>query len=309
MMVHHLIDELIKAATGRRCALTIVPGVKTEHVTETVRLMHAAEKFDFGLLQFERVPGSEAKTLDGRPAWAIPMPTDDERQFILQGLVPLPSNPCWYEFTLGRSRSGLLIHVVDGAWNVIRIDFDPGRGGAFDASWLSYDMGNLCLRGPAEWLDHLSRAGEDLSQSLQYSSNLGLAEYLTLILNSRTTERKFEPAPERLNRKRSAAGKTPLYDHTVVTIVPLRFRPKEGGGGTHASPRLHWRRSHKRHWKERPPGGTSVWMPDELWADPKTGEISKGWWVTVVPRVLVGKAELGEITHEYRVTLPTKENT
>jgi hypothetical protein len=223
---------------------------------------------------------------------------------IREKLVPLPSNPCWYEFTLGRSRSGLLVHEVGGAWEVLRIDFDPPKGtGTFDACWVYYHLGQVAMKGPKDWIRIIAPKVENIANELQWGSNIGLAEYLTLMLSSQTTERRTEPAPEKLNRKRAKAGRAPIPAHTVVTIVPLRFRSQARGSGSHASPRLHYRRSHLRHFKERPAGGRSVWSPDRVWAG-ADGVPSKGWWVTVVPRFLVGKAELGEVSHEYRVTLP-----
>jgi hypothetical protein len=97
------------------------------------------------------------------------------------------------------------------------------------------------------------------------------------MLNSRSTEKRtVEGGPK------PSGNRHPLPAHTVVTIVPKRFvgeRP-DGERGTHASPRLHWRRSHLREYKA------------------PSGEV---YHRIVIPRCLVGKDELGAVTHTYRV--------
>jgi hypothetical protein len=84
-----------------------------------------------------------------------------------------------------------------------------------------------------------------------------------------------EVVSEAINRKRLAVGKSPLYSHTVVTINHNRLNRAGGGDGTHASPRLHWRRGHVRHYR--------------------SGAVS---WIAPT---LVGCADRGIVTHDYRV--------
>jgi hypothetical protein len=75
--------------------------------------------------------------------------------------------------------------------------------------------------------------------------------YLVLVamalLASDAVEVAEVAAPKRLNKRRLKKGKVPLYDHHVVKIKGVS---KSGGiiplGGTHASPRQHWRRGHIR---------------------------------------------------------------
>ncbi|QHS09159.1 hypothetical protein [Sinimarinibacterium sp. NLF-5-8] len=90
----------------------------------------------------------------------------------------------------------------------------------------------------------------------------------------------YQPQIERLSytdRKRMAKGKAPLrFDwHTVVLGAQTPIKPKDAPGGTHASPRLHDRRAHLRR------------LPD-------------GRLITV-KACKVGKAELGEVSKDYRV--------
>jgi hypothetical protein len=83
-----------------------------------------------------------------------------------------------------------------------------------------------------------------------------------------------EAAPAALNAKRKASGKQPLFEHKTIT-VPALNRTAPPDGGTHASPRLHWRRGHVR-------------------------KLPAGYMVAVRP-CLVGLAERGIITKDYLV--------
>lgn len=102
--------------------------------------------------------------------------------------------------------------------------------------------------------------------------------YMSLMINSQTTEvRKVEPnaASNRLRRMR---GKLPIKGHTRVTIVPKYFIVHMNGhGGWHN--RLHWRRTHVRTYHRGEPN-----------------ERKK-----VIARMLVGKRELGEVDHAYKI--------
>lgn len=76
-----------------------------------------------------------------------------------------------------------------------------------------------------------------------------------------------------------------LPSHTTVTIVPQRFideaREADGTKGTHASPRIHWRRSHVRTYNRGLPNERKI----------------------VIARQIVGRRELGEVTHDYVVRM------
>ena len=78
-------------------------------------------------------------------------------------------------------------------------------------------------------------------------------------------------APKFINKKRIARGEEPLNSYTTVTIdVDAVHRATERHGGTHASPRLHWRRGHKRHL----PDGKTTWVRACLVGDPFAGTVS-----------------------------------
>lgn len=86
------------------------------------------------------------------------------------------------------------------------------------------------------------------------------------------------PQMKFINAKRVRKGEVPLdYEHTVVSIDPtvLRLPGVVAQGGTHASPRLHWRRGHIR-------------------------TLQGGRKVQVRPCV-VGDVSRGTVTHDYDI--------
>lgn len=83
-------------------------------------------------------------------------------------------------------------------------------------------------------------------------------------------------APRFINAKREAKGKPPIFSYSWVTVDPALARiPGVRLGGSHAPPRLHWRRGHVRR-------------------------LATGKLVTVRP-CLVGDPERGFAEHDYRV--------
>ena len=79
------------------------------------------------------------------------------------------------------------------------------------------------------------------------------------------------------NQKRLEAGKVPIFSHRIVTINQSVVR-RGAGVGSHAPPRLHWRRGHIRRYRS----GIERWIAPTL----------------------VGCADRGVVTHDYRVKAP-----
>lgn len=269
---------------------------------ELAVLLRQAEKFDFGALPLEP---------DGK-GWHVPGLTEAEQEAWRMGLLPLPAPVVWYEYVLGVSRTGILVQDVGGDWLVRYVDFTPEEGvysftnivvriqrAALDEEPFALEAGKAFFR----WMAERARkdAPPDSGERAAYvllehgvKPMPGIALYLTLMLLSRTTEVAKEPLTEAQARTNREAGRAKYAPHTVVTIVPRKYVDRgEGARGTHASPRLHWRRSHLRHYDHRTPG--SVWAPEREHMG------RKGWWVAVIPRFLVGVRELGEVSHEYFV--------
>lgn len=294
LIVHKIIDAL-SGVQRKKYSLLKVPGLSQQVCKTVAERLTAAEKFDFGPVPLERDP-----RMDG--AWIIPKLTADEEEFWRLGLLPLPAPLCWYELELGGTRSGLLIEERGARWAVQRVDF-VSRHIAYDGVTRvtdreevgSKDGIRVRLVGAQETLDWFERHSEDTPQisPKQIAEDMVLALYLTLMINSRTTERQPALIPRALNASRSARGRTPLADHLIVRIVPEQFRAEALAEGQrhHRPPRLHWRRSHARHYDRR--------VPSAVWSEALEHDGRKGWWVTVIARQLVGRAELGEVSHEY----------
>lgn len=253
----------------------------------------AARKFDFGELHLELAGVDE----EGVKSYVTPGLTDTEKRFWHDRLVPLPFDRCWYECTVDDARIGLLVVANEVGWEVTQV--------ILHRTWIEIDC--IFVRAlfddppdtpfrcvaPQTVAANLEEF-EAKAEKMNAASRLNLARYLTLMLTSKTTETKFEKAKPVSVATRRALGRTPPQDHAVITIVPKRFVSAAGGErGVGGGRRLHWRRSHLRHFSHSTPG--SKWCPE------MEHEGTTGWWVTVIPRHLVGRAELGEVTHEYRV--------
>lgn len=75
-----------------------------------------------------------------------------------------------------------------------------------------------------------------------------------------------------LNKKRMKHGKQPFYTYKVLTIVKHGQR-QHADGGTHASPRLHWRRGHVRHYQS----GKNAYVRPHMVGDASKGSVSKDY--------------------------------
>ena len=106
---------------------------------------------------------------------------------------------------------------------------------------------------------------------------MGNIAAMCICIEANVIETEVVRAPHKLNASRFKAGKTPLLDHTVVSLS-RRYRvsnPLEtpGDGKVRSGKRMHFRRGHWRHY-----------------ADHKT-------WIKWM---LVGNPDLGFVEHEYR---------
>lgn len=311
MLVAH---KLIDAAYGRDRGFKfdVWEGTNRKDADNIVLGVSQAEKFDFGTLPLELL----SETPSGQ-TFSLPDLTMSEKEFWLDGLIPLPAPLCWFEFTLGgkTARTGLLVcdHAaypdpdIDSMWSVQRVDligdtfnYDGVVLGVARAKCLAFSDWQVLASGNKWIIEQMRKVQGVEAVSSNFTTNILLSIYLALMLNSKTSEVRLERAPPALNKSRARSGKAPLSDHRVVSIVPIQYikAAEEEGRRTHKPPKLHWRKSHKRHFKIEPLTGRAKWMETERW----NGEF--GWWVTVIPRYVAGKKELGEITHEYRFRNP-----
>ena len=82
------------------------------------------------------------------------------------------------------------------------------------------------------------------------------------------------PTPEEAatNRKRISKGKKPLIEFKVATIEGKKTMLSSTPHGTHASPRLHWRRG---HWRTMTKSGKKTWIAPMEVGDEDNGRVIK----------------------------------
>jgi hypothetical protein len=272
MIAHRVIDALLE----RRGHLAFSDAhllTTPERRRETAEKIRLTEKFDFGPLLLEANPDH---------TWHLPALTRDEHEFLADGLLPLPFDTVWYEFTLGGTPTGLLVEEKAGAWLVERLDLTH-QGLICDGITVRATLTEQREKFSAKVVRNELLAQRLSKSNLFTDSNVSamvpLAAYLTLMLLSRSTEVEHGLVPPKLVKASLRRGYEPLPAHRVVHIVPREFRyerdPATGQLTDRRSPRLHWRRSHLRTYAS----GRRI----------------------VIARMLVGRAELGEVSHEYHI--------
>lgn len=255
-------------------------------------LLEQAEGFDFGPLVLENRP--ELGIPGG--AFIVPRFSSVESELVSTGLLQLPSPVCWYEFGLGATTAAVLVFETDETISVLRFDALNGwKTAACIAALRRKDVrpdGGFSLAYYSKPGEAVLLSADGPEVQVLYGSAVTLALYLTLMLISKTTETEHVN-PRFTNKLRAKKGKVPLKAHTVVRIVPYKYisESQREAGRSHASPRLHWRRSHIRVYQKRTPG--SVFIE------------GKGWCVPIA-RMLVGSADRGEVSHEYFIQNPRK---
>lgn len=317
MLSAHKFLDALTGAPGRDGDAITTTDMSKPWLSQLIVDLGEAEKFAFDGVPFEPDPD--------RPAhWRFPAITDAELEMWSHGLIPLPAPTCWFELAINRHRAGLLVRERGGTWYVTRLDRVPGPEGlgweyGVDGVERTLKVAPLSTQVNTEaklavgfqgysasfyrrvsaqpsYADQLRQHGKIVTESYlgNAATDAYLVIYLTLMLHSRSTDLRRELAPVKLNQKRVGQGKYPLSDHLVVNLTPSRYVVRgEAQGGTHASPRLHWRMTHPRCHDHATP--RSVWAP----AYEHRGVTS--WWVQVIARQLIGKRELGSVSHEYFV--------
>jgi hypothetical protein len=101
-----------------------------------------------------------------------------------------------------------------------------------------------------------------------------LATFICLLNKPNQKTDVYEPSAS-LNRRRFAAGKCPLYSYKTLTVLKTEESEHGGGrGGSHMSPREHWRRGHWRQLTNR-----LVWVKSALVGDRSRGIVFKDYEV------------------------------
>lgn len=272
-----------------------------------------AHPFTFQNIPFER---------DGfRPVY--PACDPEEFAFFNEGLVPVPYPLAWFEYEGAGATSGLLVKetgqlvelvefskVTVSGFTHVRVfpwvqqiyrggpaSLPAGVQPTFqsDASMLKdretrltkgvLDPLGLYLRGKTYEAAQMGVDPTSDEVDMVMLRESGFLVYLLVMLGSRSTETQVDQPGKFANRKRREKGLRPLPAVTTVRVVPrwIVERLRAEGEDIHASPRMHWRRSHLR-------------------------TLSEGRRI-VIPRCLVGFKALdgseileGALGHRYRVT-------
>lgn len=93
------------------------------------------------------------------------------------------------------------------------------------------------------------------------------------LLECTNVEMDIIDAPTKLNKKRLSSGKEPLFEYRVLKLKGSSRRAVESQGGSHASPRLHYRRGHIR----RLASGKKTWVRPHMVGEASQGYVAKDY--------------------------------
>lgn len=197
------------------------------------------------------------------------------------GMSPFPYDDCYIEIqTWGTpdarespTPKALVMHWEDAIGVGYIFERHPSGNWCDLGLMARYDSGGQSI-GYARGLSAAQAAHYDECHERGYPL---CEEFLAMagLMHAKSCTIADEPEPQRLNARRAAQGRPPVFGHSIVTIRPNQAVSHVTGDGTHASPRLHWRRGHIRRL-------------------PKGGE-------TRVSPCLVGDISRGFVSHDYEV--------
>ncbi len=128
------------------------------------------------------------------------------------------------------------------------------------------------------WREYVERSGGRVDEVVSYDFMTEIPVILSLVqaLSCTNVGQTTIPAPDKLNKHRARAGRTPFFEYKILEIeAPAASIRSPDQGGTHASPKMHLRRGHIR----RLPKG-NIW----------------------INAMVVGRASAGTVVKDYRVS-------
>lgn len=193
-----------------------------------------------------------------------------------EGFAVLPFETCYFEARVrdqfGVFSTGVLIcpneDREDDDVQYVAYSFDT-LGGRKEEQWLLREvrigltdgfktyLPQSIFRGMPE--DVVDLKSEDNTVLINITLKVLGAAFALLDTSAVAVE--MEPAPHKLNRAREKKGLAPLYEHHVVKIKLTKTRKVLAQGGTHASPRKHWRRGHSRVLHRGTPKERKIMIP------------------------------------------------
>jgi hypothetical protein len=185
------------------------------------------------------------------------------QEIVEEGLFHLPYDMTYLEIGVcGHHFAGMFAQISEKKEITCNL-FEPSHGvwalHRFGV-WWDYERGritSLRLNGDVEKWDDV-----DAAHMHVWNCCATLLYMATALLNQNSVDIVLSPAPERLNRARAKKNKLPLYEHHVVKMPALTKTGRVlSRGGSHASPRQHWRRGHVRVLHRELPNEKKIIIP------------------------------------------------
>lgn len=284
-----------------------------ENITKAIKFEFNNVPFKFKMVnRKDRLTGIEKEQV----MTFMPKLEENESSWFSRGLIPLGAPVVWYEYKQPSNEGSkdistvclLIIETKPCNWDTYQFSIHEGRmtiGNLFH-SW-DFEGNELKQRyktvevpndfpitnyNTPNWYENggnTSLTKEEYCDAV--ASRSALFTYLTLMINSRSTVVEQIKEPSKLNKKRLRNDKTPIDEYKRVILISKKVISVTGEGGTVM--KLHYCRSHIRHYENKTPNST--WVPDMTY-----NEIT-GWWIVIIPGHFKGVADHGTITHDYTV--------
>ena len=195
--------------------------------------------------------------------------------------LKIPFDTCWFDWTAGGFRLGLIIRKIDSAvfshefipfgidpvdktkWNVTPIVF-------IEKGWDRYKIYNYFSEEEFKEFDALTHHFIVFFKTI-------------LFLNAKNIVYKKIDPPAKLNKKREKKSKTKLFDYHILTINDTLVRTKSTISVNATNKRLHFCRGHfKKYAKEKPLFGKITglyWWDAHIRGKNKNGFVAKDYKV------------------------------
>jgi hypothetical protein len=264
--ISHLVRERAPADTRHQCGATFFEKLLAESA--------AYVEFEFG--DIADVPLDEVKGLQ-----------DYGTDLMRFGKFALSFEKCSYSYRLHDKKFCAAAKIIDGGeatfpidGPVLQIVATLSHKGRIDVFGIELSLSesatdDLWCTRICGLLPYQKRETLEEWEKAQFGSIVKVFVSMTCMLDAKGIKISVESTPEKLNKAGARKGKPPIGELRIVSIKVGEKTYAASGKetGTHASPRLHWRRGHIR----RLPSGQ----------------------ITNVRPCLVGDAESGLIVHDH----------
>lgn len=177
-----------------------------------------------------------------------------------EGEYRLPYDDAVFEFRISSARCCLIVDTDAGS---------PRGAALYVETKAGWALASLALFEHGIWTD----AGHNAVGRPIFDLCAKQVRAIAISLEAEVAVTEIVRAPAKLNAKRERAGKLPLFDYHVIDLA-RRSRPSplpdDVERSTHASPRLHFRRGHWRHFV-----GHKTWINWMLVGNPDLGFVDK----------------------------------